>query len=75
MAGAYAFDASCLACRGTRPKEIRDNEDGHRIKVTKDEASQRGNLTTEHNTKDDRVDVLIRPDTIQTVRANAEDFQ
>ena len=60
---------------GNQTKEFRDHEDGHRVKVTKDEASERGNLTTEHNTKDDRVDVLIRPDTVKTIQAKAGDFQ
>lgn len=43
-------------------REWRDPVDGHRIKQTRDDATKAGNLTTEHNTKDDRVDVLIRPD-------------
>lgn len=43
-------------------REFRDPIDGHRVKVTKDDATRRGNLTTEHNTNDDRVDVMIRPD-------------
>jgi len=46
-------------------REWRDETDGHRIKATKDEASTRGNLTIEHNTKDDRVDVEIRPDVVR----------
>jgi hypothetical protein len=46
-------------------KEYRDPTDGHRVKVTKDEVTERGNLITEHNTKDDRVDVLVRPDGLQ----------
>lgn len=47
----------------TRPKvrEYRDKNDGHRIKATTDEA---GNTVTQHNTPDDRQDVLIRPKTI-----------
>lgn len=48
--------------RDKRTREFRDEQDGHRIKVTKDEATTRGNLTVEHATKDDRVDVKIRPD-------------
>lgn len=43
-------------------REWRDPGDGHRIKATKDEATTRGNIVIEHNTKDDRVDVNIRPD-------------
>jgi len=37
-------------------------EDGVRIKETTDEL---GNVVTEHATKDDRQDVLIRPKTIR----------
>ncbi len=48
--------------RSSSTREFRDPVDGHRVKVTKDEATTKGNLVTEHNTKDDRVDVLIRPD-------------
>lgn len=36
--------------------------DGVRVKATTDEL---GNTTTEHNVKGDRVDVLIRPDTVK----------
>lgn len=48
----------------TRPR-IREGraQDGHRIKATTDEG---GNTTTEHATKDDRVDVAIRPETVRT---------
>ena len=45
-------------------KESRDPVDGHRIKKTRDDATSRGNITIEHNNKEDRVDVNIRPDTI-----------
>jgi len=48
----------------TRTKELKA-EDGHRVKITKDDATTRGNLTIEHATKDDRVDVRIRPDTLK----------
>ena len=44
--------------KGPAVRDRRDEQDGHRIKDTRDEA---GNITTEHDTKDDRVDVLIRP--------------
>ena len=50
------------AARQRMWRDLRDERDGHRIKVTKDEATTRGNLTVEHATKDDRVDVTIRPD-------------
>lgn len=43
-------------------REWRDEGDGHRIKAVKDDA---GNIVTEHNTKDDRVDVEIRPEAIK----------
>lgn len=43
-------------------KEFRHPEKGYRMKVTKDEATKRGNLVTEHAVGD-RQDVLIRPDT------------
>lgn len=56
---------------GDRTKEFRA-EDGHRVKVTKDEATQRGNLVIQHNTKDDRQDVVVRPDTI---RVKAKDLK
>jgi hypothetical protein len=49
--------------RQPRVKETRDPVDGHRIKVTKDEATTRGNLTVEH-AKGDRQDVVIRPDIV-----------
>ena len=45
--------------------EWKDPVDGHRVKRTVDEVTERGNLVTEHNTKDDRVDVLVRPDPIK----------
>lgn len=51
-------------------KEFRDPKDGHRIKATTDELN---NTVTEHNTKDDRVDVLIRP--METVRVKAGDIR
>lgn len=46
-------------------REYRDPKDGHAIKVSKDDATKRGNLTIEHNTKEDRVDVTIRPDKLE----------
>lgn len=47
----------------TRPRvrEYRDPADGHRIKATRDEL---GHITTEHSTPDDRVDIDIRPPTV-----------
>jgi hypothetical protein len=44
-----------------RTREYRDPADGHRIKATRDEL---GHITTEHATKDDRVDIDIRPPTV-----------
>lgn len=44
-----------------RVREYRDPVDGHRIKETTDQAN---NTVTEHNNKDDRVDVHIRPQTV-----------
>lgn len=46
---------------GSRVVEDR-RSDGVRTKATTDEL---GNTTTEHATKDDRVDVLIRPGTLR----------
>lgn len=63
----FKHKARTLVFGGERTKmvkEYRDPADGHRVKVTKDDATKRGNLTTEHATKDDRVDVLVRPDEI-----------
>jgi hypothetical protein len=45
-------------------QEYRDPTDGHRIKATTDELN---NTVTEHNTKDDRVDVLVRPPHVRLV--------
>jgi len=45
---------------GDRVREGR-RADGVRVKATTDEA---GNTVTEHNVPGDRVDVLIRPDTV-----------
>jgi hypothetical protein len=50
--------------RSQNTREFRHPTKGHRVKVTKDDATRRGNLTIEHATKDDRVDVKIRPDKI-----------
>ena len=44
--------------KSKRVKEYRSKEDGHRIKETIDEHN---NSTIEHATKDDRVDVELRP--------------
>lgn len=43
--------------------------DGVRVKATTDEL---GNTTTEHATRDDRVDVMIRP---EPIRATLEDLR
>lgn len=43
--------------RGHAVREYRDEKDGHAIKATRDDL---GNITREHATKDDRVDVEIR---------------
>jgi hypothetical protein len=50
----------------TRPT-VREGRrsDGVRVKATTDEA---GNTVTEHATKDDRVDVVVRPETVRVVR-------
>lgn len=45
-----------------RVREYRDPTDGHRIKETTDQAN---NTVTEHNNKEDRVDVMIRPQTVE----------
>ena len=42
--------------------EYHDPVDGHGIKATTDEL---GNTVTEHNNKDDRVDVMLRPQTVE----------
>jgi len=56
--------------RRTRPA-VREGkrEDGVRVKATTDEL---GNTVTEHATRDDRVDVAIRP---QPVRAHIEELR
>ena len=46
-----------------RVHEYRDPDDGHRIKAVTDELN---NTVTEHDTPDDRVDVMIRPETVRT---------
>lgn len=63
----FKHKAKTLIMAGPRTpmkKEWRDEKDGHRIKATKDDATTRGNIVIEHNTKDDRVDVNIRPDVV-----------
>jgi hypothetical protein len=45
---------------GPRVREYR-RRDGKRVKATTDEL---GNTVTEHATKDDRVDVLVKPETV-----------
>lgn len=47
--------------RASRVKEARDS-DGKRVKITKDEATSRGNLVIERS--GDRQDVVIRPDVV-----------
>lgn len=44
-----------------RAREYRDEMDGHRIKATTDDA---GNEVIQHDTKDDRQDVILHPKTI-----------
>lgn len=61
----FKHKARTLVFGGERTKNVkewRDPVDGHRVKRTRDDATSRGNLVTEHATKDDRVDVLVRPD-------------
>jgi hypothetical protein len=50
--------------RGRTRNRVREYKraDGIRVKETTDEHN---NTTTEHATKDDRVDVMIRPETIR----------
>jgi hypothetical protein len=48
-----------------KTKEWRDDVDGHRIKATRDDATTRGNITVEHNNKQEQVDVQIRPDQVR----------
>lgn len=50
---------------GNRVREGR-RDDGIRVKATTDEA---GNTTTEHATKDDRVDVVVRPNPVTVTAA------
>lgn len=54
--------------RGRTKARVRESKrpDGVRVKATTDEL---GNTVTEHATPDDRVDVMIRP---ETVRGHAE---
>lgn len=47
-------------------KEYRDKDDGHLIKETTNEI---GTTVTQHDTPDDRQDVMVRP---QTVHMEAE---
>lgn len=46
-----------------RVREFRHPTEGYRIKQTKDDATTRGNITTEH-AKNDRVDVVVKPDVV-----------
>jgi len=52
------------AARQKMTREFRNPETGERIKQTKDEATTKGNIITEH-AKGDRQDVLIRPDILR----------
>lgn len=57
-------------CTGPKVREYR-RRDGTRVKATTDEL---GTTVTEHATKDDRVDVLVRPETVtMKVKANGVD--
>lgn len=53
--------------RGRTRPQVREGRrsDGIRVKATTDEA---GNTVTEHASKDDRVDVMVRPETVRVVR-------
>lgn len=57
--------------RGRSRAQVREGRrgDGIRVKATTDEA---GNTVTEHATKDDRVDVTVRPGTVRAVRDNGK---
>lgn len=50
--------------RGRTRAQVKEGRrpDGVRVKATTDEA---GNTTTEHATRDDRVDVALHPETIR----------
>ena len=50
-------------------REYRDPVDGHHIKATTDQA---GNTVTEHSNKENRVDVMLRPKTVQLKAAPQE---
>lgn len=72
-----AFDREKLKSVGTvsrrtrpRVREYRDPADGHRIKAVRDEL---GHVTTEHATKDDRVDVNINPGVVRLGINNCEE--
>jgi len=63
----FGHKAKTLVFGGTRTKmtrELKHPELGYRIKQTKDDATTKGNIITEH-AKGDRQDVLIRPDAIE----------
>lgn len=47
-----------------RTREFRHPTEGYRIKQTKDDATARGNITTEH-ARGDRQDVTVRPDGLE----------
>jgi hypothetical protein len=53
--------------RGRTRAKVREGRrgDGTRVKATTDEL---GNTTTEHATRDDRVDVTVRPQTVRATR-------
>jgi hypothetical protein len=50
--------------RSKTTREFRHPTEGYRIKQTKDDATRRGNITTEH-AKGDRQDVVVRPDGLE----------
>lgn len=55
--------------RGRTRNQVREGRrsDGIRVKAVTDEA---GNTVTEHATKDDRVDVTVRPSTVELKRVS-----
>lgn len=65
----FGHKAKTLVFGGSKTpmtREFRHPEKGYRVKQTKDDATTRGNIVTEHAVGD-RQDVKIRPDTA-TVR-------
>lgn len=63
----FGHKARTLVFGGSRTsmvREFRHPDKGYRIKQTKDDATERGNVVTSHAVGD-RQDVLVRPDPIQ----------